>query len=131
MANEIQININSTLTNPASSSGTTPQLKDSFGPGTIKFTQATQLMFSEAITCTTADTAITFTGVTTQGWCMLQNLDTTNFVSHGPNNSGAILKYGRLAASGGMACFQLDPSVGFRIQADTASCKVLIKVWNT
>lgn len=131
MANEITVNISTTLANPVSTSGNTPQLKDSFAPGAIKLNQATQLMFSEAITCTTVDTAITFTGVTTQGWCMLQNLDTTNFVNIGPNNAGSILTFIRLVPNGGIACFQLDPTVGFRVKADTASCKVLIKVWNT
>jgi hypothetical protein len=130
VSNEISINISNSLTNPTSAS-TGTQLKDSFAPGTFKFNQATQLLFSEAITCTTSDTLITFTGVTTQGWCMLQNLDATNYVTVGPNNSGAILNFVRLVAAGGQACFQLDPSAGFRVQANTGSCKVLIKVWNT
>ena len=129
MASEITININNTLANPPSASIGT-QLKDSFSPGSIKFNQATQLKFEEAITCTTSDTAITFTGVTTQGWCMLLNLDATNYVTVGPNNAGAIASFIRLVP-GGMACFQLDPSAGFRIQANTASCKDQIKVWNT
>lgn len=130
MASEISINLQASLTNPVNSTSGT-QLKDSFAPGVYKFTQATQLLFAEAITCTTSDTAITFTGVTTQGWCMLQNLDGTNFVSVGPGNAGAIVNFVRLVANGGHAVFQLDPSCQFRIKADTASCKVLIKVWNT
>jgi hypothetical protein len=129
MSQEITINVNNALANPAAAT-TGTQLKDSFAPGALKFNQATQLLFSEAMTITTADTLITFTGITQQGWCQLLNLDGTNFVSHGPNNAGAILKYGRLMP-GAPAVFQLDPTVGFRLQADTASCKVLIKVWNT
>lgn len=131
MANEITVAINASLSNPASQSGSIPQLKDSFNLGSQAFTQTTQLSFSEAIVCTTADTLITFTGVSTQGWCFLQNLDVTNFVNVGPNNAGAILTFIRLVPNGGRACFQLDPTVGFRIKADTGSCKVLIKVWNT
>ncbi len=132
MANEITINISASLTNPASVSGSTPQLKDQFAPGSLKFNQATQLLWSEAVTLTAAaDTAITFTGVTTNGWLVLQNLDTTNFVNWGPNNAGAILSIGRLVANGGVACFQLEPGVTLRMKADTGNCKVLIKVWNT
>jgi hypothetical protein len=131
MANEITIALTATLTNPSAQSGSTPQLKDSQVLAAANFTQATQLMFSEAITCTTSDTLISFTGVTTQGWCILQNLDATNYVGVGPNNAGAILTFIRLVPNGGRAVFQLDPSVGFRIQANTASCKVRITVYNT
>lgn len=130
MAKEITVNLQLTLNNPTSSA-TAPQLKDSFAPGNYTFNQSSQLKFDEAITVTTSDTAITFTGVTTQGWCMLLNLDTTNYVTVGPGSVGAIVPFVRLAANGGQAVFQLDPSASFRVQANTASCKIQIKVWNT
>jgi hypothetical protein len=131
MANEISIALTASLTNPSTQSGSTPQLKDTQLLSAVTFTQTTQLLFSEAITCTTADTAITFTGVTTQGWCILQNLDGTNYCTVGPGNAGAIVNFMRLVPNGGRAVFQLDPSCSFRIQANTASCKVRITVYNT
>jgi hypothetical protein len=128
MAKEITINLTASLNNPSTTT-TAAVLKDTFQPGSVSVNQATQLMFAEAITCTTADTAITFTGVTTQGYCMLQNLDTTNYVTFGPASAGAIVNFMRLKA-GECAVFRLDPSCTFRVQANTASCKVLIKVYN-
>jgi hypothetical protein len=129
MSAEIKINISNTLQNPSTS--TTGALKDSFAPGSISVTQSSQLLWSEAITMTTSDTLIGFTGVVTPGYCMLQNLDASNYVTYGPNNAGSILVFGRLKP-GEVACFRLDASLtsGFRFQANTASCKVLVKIWS-
>lgn len=129
MSNEITINISNTLQNPSTSA--TGALKHSFAPGAIKVNQSAQLMWAEAITMTTTDTLIGFTGVTTPGWVMLQNMDSTNYVQYGPNNAGAILTFGKLKP-GEPATFRLDSSLtsGFRFKANTASCVVFFAIYN-
>lgn len=121
MANEQAFNVTATLTNGS--------LKDLFNPGQILRTQGLAGAMTRTIAVTTADTAYTFSDITTLGYMMLLNMDATNYVAHGPTSGGAIINYGKLKP-GDFAIFRAYPGISFRMQADTATCNVLCKVWN-
>lgn len=126
MANEISINVNATLKNP--STGSSGFLGDSFAPGNSNYTQTTAGKFERVIATSTSDTAITLTGITTPGWCMLLNLDSTNSIDWGPTASAAIAPVGTLGP-GGIAIFQCKSTVAIRVQASASTPKLQIKVW--
>lgn len=66
-----------------------------------------------------------------QGWCVLQNLDATNYVEWGPydtGSAGTLIKMGKLLA-GEVACFRLSPDVTFGAIANNAACKVDVNVF--
>jgi len=66
----------------------------------------------------------TFNDVTTEGWCYIRNLDTTNYVQW----SGTTAAYiGRLEA-GETACFRMEPGATLFLKANTAACEVEIFV---
>ena len=126
MANEITLTISGNLKNPA---GTTVGLIDEFNYGTKLLTQTTAIMFKRVVTCTTSDTVLTLSGITTPGLVMLYNLDSTNYVEWGPTSGGAIVKVGKLTPQGAPAVFNAFGSVTLRTQANTASCNVLVVVY--
>lgn len=126
MANEITLTISGNLKNPA---GTTVGLIDEFNYGTKLLTQTTAIMFKRVVTCTTSDTVLTLTGITTPGLVHLYNLDATNTVDWGPTSGGAIVKLGTLKPQGAPAIFNAYGSVTLRTQANTASCNVLVVVY--
>lgn len=73
----------------------------------------------------TSEEVVTFTDVSTLGWVFIKNLDSTNFVTFGPESGGAMVAVGKLKA--GEACvFRFQTGITFRMKADTAACKVQI-----
>lgn len=73
----------------------------------------------------TSEEAVTFTDVSSLGWCYIRNLDGTNFVTFGPESGGAMVTVGKLKA--GEACvLRFQPGITFRMKADTAAVKVQI-----
>lgn len=71
---------------------------------------------------------VTIAEITTLGWCFLKNLDTTNFVSWGPESALALVKIGRLEA-GEIAWFRLEPGIILRAQANTAAVELQVIVF--
>jgi hypothetical protein len=70
--------------------------------------------------------------VWSQGWCILQNLDATNYVEFGPydgGSAGTLVILGRLAPGGPPAFFPLSPDVTFGAIANTAACKLDVNVF--
>lgn len=125
MANEITVSIRGDMTYPSSY----PK-NESFNPGTVQITQTNKVLYKDIISVTTADAAVAIGGVgaATQGYCFLQNLDTTNYVDFGPDDTGVIKPAVRLKPNEPHA-FRLVPSVTYRWQANTATCKVLIVIY--
>lgn len=123
MANEITVLINDALKNGG--------LTDSFNPGRLQITQNVQLLFADVITLTAGvDTAVTFGHIVTPGLCHFYNLDATNYVEWGPDNSGAIKVIGKLQANDAPAVFRFDPAASLRMKAHTGNCDVLVMCWN-
>jgi len=76
----------------------------------------------------TSEEVIALGDITTEGWCIIQNLDTTNYVDWGPTSGGSMVQVGRLEA-GEFACLRLYPGLTLRMQANTSACKVEINVF--
>jgi hypothetical protein len=127
MANEITINVSATLKNP--STGSSGFLSDQFAPGSSKFTQTTAGKSEQIVTTSTSDTAVTLTGITTPGWMMLLNLDSTNSVDWGPTSGGAIVDMGTLGPGESAGPFKCKSTVTLRLQATAGTPKVQVKVW--
>ena len=103
--------------------------KDSYSPGQFSIDQATQGAFTGVLAIGTSEEAITFTDIGTLGWLTMHNLDTTNYVDWGPDSGGSMVAVGRMKANE-VAVFRLKPGITLRLQANTASCKVLFKCYN-
>lgn len=75
----------------------------------------------------TSEENIAFGDISTLGWCYLKNLDPTNFVKWGASaTTPTQATVGRLNPNEPGALFRLEPGITLRMQADTASCRVLI-----
>lgn len=73
---------------------------------------------------TTTGAALDLSALTGKGWLWMKNLDPTNFVQWGADNTGLEL-VGRLEP-GEPAIFRLDPSGTLFLKADTATCRVQV-----
>ena len=69
-----------------------------------------------------AEETIAFGELGTKGWCIIQNLDTTNFIKFGFSTG----VYGGKLLAGEACAFRLNNTSLYMI-ADTAACKVLVK----
>jgi hypothetical protein len=131
MANEITANLRLGLANG---------LLTDQGPdlGSFRITQNSPLLWKDVIPVTTVDTNISslIANITTVGICYFVNYDTTNYVQWGPGSGGVLVPFGLLKpvqASGDPempALFRLDPATQLRMKAHTATCKVLVCVYD-
>ncbi len=71
----------------------------------------------------TNEEVLDFGDAGTFGWLFLRNLDDTNYVEYGPEDSGAMIPFGKLKP-GELGVMRLVPGIVVRAQADTASCNV-------
>src|SRR4051812_27754391 len=111
MANEITLNLNASISNSG--------LKDQFLEN-IKVTQNVVGASCGVAVVTTSAANIDFGSLATAGYCMLKNLDATNYVQWGQDNASTIRIIGRLYP-GEIALFRLEPSTNLRMIAHTAS----------
>lgn len=78
------------------------------------------------IACTTTDTAISISGLTTPKYCFVRNIG-SNPVRIGPTSGGAIVPMMQLA-SGEFAMLPLSPSVSLRCQTTTSTSTLELTV---
>lgn len=97
--------------------------KESWDPGLLRLTQTGQGAHGPVVGVGTSEEVIDLGDVATPGFCVLQNLDDTNYVTWGPESGGAMVAAGRIKA-GETAVLRLDPSATYRWQANTAECLV-------
>lgn len=71
----------------------------------------------------TTEEVVSAGDLSTRGWLRMVNLDSTNFITWGPESGGAMVACGRLEA-GESAKLRTGPAVIIRAQADTANCKL-------
>jgi len=71
----------------------------------------------------TVEESITFTDITTNGFVLMQNLDTTNYVQWG---FAAGVYGGRLKAGETAGPWRLEPGATLYLKANTAACRVRI-----
>jgi len=67
--------------------------------------------------------------IATLGWCLLHNLDPTNYVQWGPKSAGVMVPVGRLAA-GKRHVLKLEPGITIRWRANTGDCRVRVRIFN-
>jgi len=96
-------------------------LKESVNIGQLQIDQAAVGMAGGAQSIGTSEEVVGFGDVSTEGLLYLRNLDDTNYVEFGPEDTGAMVPIGKLEP-GEFAVFRLKPSVVLRAQADTAAC---------
>lgn len=97
--------------------------------GTFSVNQSAREAFTATLACTTTDTAITITGVTSPKWCFMRNVG-SNPIRVGGTSGGAIVSMVQLAA-GEFAMMPLEPSVALRRQTTTSTSTLKITVFGT
>ena len=96
-------------------------LKQSVNIGQLQVDQAAAGMAGGAQEIGTSEEIVDFGDVSTEGLLFLRNLDDTNYIEFGPEDTGAMVAVGKLEP-GEFAFFRVKPSVVLRAQADTAAC---------
>lgn len=71
----------------------------------------------------TTEETITFTDITTNGWCAMVNLDTTNYVEWGFSTG---VYGGRLRALESAGPFRVNAGATLYLKANTAACRVRV-----
>lgn len=114
MANEINLSINFNVQNGA--------FRDAISfSGTVN--ESAQGVQSGTVAVPTGGSNVPIT-LTTPGYCYVQNLDNTNFVSYGTT----AVMFAKIKA-GEAALFRLLPGGSLRFQADTATASVYYKIY--
>lgn len=121
MAGELRASITTQLTNGS--------LVDPSLTSSSSITQTTALFDACVCSVTTSEGDIAFPSVSTLGWMRIRNLDGTNFVKYGPKSAGSMVVFGKLKA-GEEAWLRLMTGITLRMVADTATCKVQIRIYN-
>ena len=96
-------------------------LKQSVNIGQLQVDQAAAGMAGGAQEIGTSEEVVDFGDVSTEGLLFLRNLDDTNYIEFGPEDTGAMVAVGKLEP-GEFAFFRVKPSVVLRAQADAAAC---------
>lgn len=74
------------------------------------------------VTIGTSEESQAFGELGTLGWCLMENLDVTNYVEWG----FATTVYGGRLGPGEFAFFRLNPATTMYLKANTAACKLVI-----
>ena len=121
MSNEIKLTISFKVENG--------NYKDVFAPGQIQIDQASPGRGGHVQVVGTTEETIDFGDVSTNGLLILRNLDSTNYVQYGPQvGTGNMEVWGKLLP-GEIAAMRLAPTVVMRAQADTASVKLDVRLY--
>ena len=127
MANEITVQLTTTLANP--STVTAGGLKDTFASGAMKANQTTAGMFAAVVATSTSEAAFPSSGLGTNGYMILQNLDSTNDIDWGPSSGGSMVTAGTLKASGPPQIIYCKSTASFRHKAAAGTPKLLIRIY--
>lgn len=102
-------------------------LRDSFTPGAQSIDQSALGGPTPGyVTIGTTEEEVAFGELSSKGYVMMQNLDTTNYVQWGFSTG---VYGGRMKAGETAGPFRMDATSIF-LKANTAACKVLIKGYN-
>lgn len=102
--------------------------RDQFQPSQQRYDQSAQGYHSGIASVGTSEEALSLGDVSTAGIAVFQNLDSTNYVTLGPDSAGSMVPAIRLNP-GEVIHFRMDQSASYKWQADTATCKVLFKIY--
>lgn len=101
--------------------------RDSFQGGQINIDQASPGRGGYVQVIGTSEETVVFGDVTTEGLLFMRNLDATNFITFGPDSTG--MKVVGKLKPGEVAFFRVDPAVVLKAKADTASCKLDVRLY--
>ena len=116
MAEEIELLVDVSLRNG--------NIENDFQPDTVLIDQSTARFVDKVLDIGTSAESITFDDITTEGYVMFQNADSTNYVTIGPDSGGQVNLI-KLNA-GEIAVFRLDPAATVKANADTATVKLRV-----
>lgn len=94
----------------------------------FSFDQATKDAYRKILSVTTTGVSLA-TGLASNGYALLLNLDAVHFVSVG-GYPGSVLDSVIKLSPGYFALLPLDPAATIRLQADTATCLVDVRCWS-
>jgi len=121
MANELTLNFSLRYSNG--------NITDQVEPFQLQVNQTTQGVYSNTqIIGTSTETVTLGADIVAHGYCFIRNLDTTNFIEVGPDSSG-IINFMKLLA-GQFGVFPLHSSATVKAKADTAACKLFVKLFD-
>jgi hypothetical protein len=105
-------------------------MADTIASATTNIDQTTLAFYSSTVFGGTSEEDLSVGDITAANgcWVYIKNLDSTNFVKFGPKSAGAMVEFGRVRA-GKFAFFFLAEAAVLRWVADTAQCKVLVKLF--
>lgn len=115
MAGTIQLHVRMRVTNG--------NFNADFDPPQTNVTQTGQGMHRPVVNVGTTEEVLNFGDIGTEGIVAFRNLDDTNFVTIGPEDTGAMVPAIKIKP-GEFQLFRLHPTVVLRAQADTAACLV-------
>lgn len=115
MADEIRVNVTLAVNNG--------NLKDSFAKSYTADQAAAGGPTPGYVTIGTSVEEVSLSELGTKGWCIIQNLDATNFVEWGFSTG---VYGGKLLAGETAGPFRLN-STSLFLKSDTAACKVVIR----
>lgn len=118
MADEITLSINLDLTND--------NVDHEFRPDTISIDQANGRYIDRIQDIGTSEETISFGDITAKGMCVLYNLDSTNYVNWGHVTANLDCKI----LAGEYCSFRMDDSGSLILQANTATCKVRVILYD-
>lgn len=124
MADELKVRVRVSLLNG--------YLAELFDPGEVSITQTTANDHCPVVDIGTSEEDISFADISAAniGYCVMRNLDTTNYVDIGAKSAGAMVAMLRLKP-GEPQVMRLVPSVTLRAIANTAACKVKFYFFQT
>lgn len=102
--------------------------KGNFDPGTVRFSnlQFDQTAIGKAggvQEIGTSEENLNSGDLTNVGWLLMKNLDDTNYVQWGQDNSSTMQTVGRMEA-GEVALLRVEPGIGVRLKANTAAVDI-------
>ena len=104
--------------------------KEAVAPGALGIAQQAQGRGGGIQTISkTSETALSFGGITVNGWCFLMNLDATHYVVYGPKNVGGTMEPMGKLMPGEFAWVRIAPSVVLRAKADTADILLDVRIF--
>jgi len=72
--------------------------------------------------------AITLGDVSTEGFCLFRNLDSTNFVQWGVDAGASLTPIGKMEAGETAGPFRIDAAATLYAEADTAACDLEVMI---
>lgn len=101
---------------------------DKFEPGTVQITQSSAGRGGHVQNIGTSEEVVDFGDISTNGVLALRNLSTTDYIVYGPEDTNAMVIFGKLKP-GEIAFLRVAPTVVMRAQADTNAALMDVRLY--